>query len=102
MLPIKGKSGAEFRLSQAGLSKEFGHISDVVSILKAIANDISYLLFKTIALNNGQIKLRKTGLTKKQYYTGLSALKNAGLIKKKRRIYHHRTWQNNILYSTHD
>jgi hypothetical protein len=83
MPPIKGKSGAEFRLSQAGLSKEFGNISDAVSILKAIANDISYLLFKTIALNKGQIQLRKTGLTKKQYYTGLSALRKAGLIKKK-------------------
>jgi hypothetical protein len=86
MLPIKEKSGGEFRLSkldQAGLSKEFGHISDVVSILKAIANDISYLLFKTIALNKGQMKLRKSGPSKKQYYIGLSALKKAGLIKKK-------------------
>ena len=76
MLPIKEKSGGEFRLSkldQAGLSKEFGHISDAVSILKAIANDTSYLLFNTIA----------RGPSKKQYYTGLSALKKAGLIKKK-------------------
>ena len=86
MLPIKEKSGGEFRLSkldQAGLSKEFGPISDAVSILKAIANDISYLLFKTIALNKGQMKLRRTGPSKKQYYTALSALKKAGLIKKK-------------------
>ncbi|MDQ6862441.1 MAG: hypothetical protein M3044_01320 [Thermoproteota archaeon] len=86
MLPIKEKSDSEFRLSkldEAGLSKEFGHISDAVSILKAIANDISYLLFKTIALNKGQMKLRKTGPSKKQYYTGLSALKKAGLIRKK-------------------
>jgi hypothetical protein len=85
MLPIK-KSGGEFQLSkldQAGLSKEFGPISDAVGILKAIANDLSYLLFKTIALNKGQMKLRKTGPSKKQYYTGLSALKKAGLIKKK-------------------
>jgi hypothetical protein len=86
MLQIKVKSGGEFRLSrldQAELSKEFGPISDAVSILKAIANDLSYLLFKTIALNKGQMKLRKTGPSKKQYYTGLSALKKAGLIKKK-------------------
>ena len=86
MLPIKEKSGGEFRLSkldQAGLTKEFGPISDAVSILKAIANDISYLLFKTIALNKGQMKLRRTGPSKKQYYTALSALKKAGLIKKK-------------------
>jgi hypothetical protein len=85
MLPIK-KSGGGFQLSkldQAGLSKEFGPISDAVGILKAIANDLSYLLFKTIALNKGQMKLRKTGPSKKQYYTGLSALKKAGLIKKK-------------------
>jgi hypothetical protein len=86
MLPIKEKSGGEFRLSkldQAELSKDFGPISDVESILKAIANDISYLLFKNIALNKGQMKLRKTGPSKKQYYTRLSALKKAGLIKKK-------------------
>ena len=86
MLPIKEKSGGESRLrklDQAGLTKEFGPISDAVSILKAIANDISYLLLKTIALNKGQIRLRKTGPSKKQYYTGLSALRKAGLIKRK-------------------
>jgi len=80
------KSGCEFRLNildYAELSKEFGPISDAVSILKAIANDVSYLLFKTIALNKGQMKLRKTGPSKKQFYTALSALKKAGLIKKK-------------------
>ena len=71
------------KLDQAGLSKEFGPISDAVGILKAIANDLSYLLFKTIALNKGQMKLRKIGPSKKQYYTGLSVLKKAGLIKKK-------------------
>lgn len=88
MPPIKGKSGAEVRLSQAGLPKEFGHISNAVSILKAIANDISYLLFKTIALNNGQIKLRQDLLRSNIIQV---ALKNVGLIKIKRRIYHHRT-----------
>jgi predicted DNA-binding ArsR family transcriptional regulator len=80
------KSGAEFRLSkldQAGTSKELGAVSDAVSILKAIATDTSYLLFKSIALSKGQIKLRKTGPSKKQYYRSLSALKKAGLIKKK-------------------
>jgi hypothetical protein len=78
MLPIKEKSGGEFRLSkldQSGLSKEFGPISDAVSILKAIANDTTYLLFKTIALKKGQMKLTKTGPSKKQYYAGLSDLR---------------------------
>ena len=86
MLPIKEKSGGEFRLSkldQSGLSKEFGPISDAVSILKAIANDTTYLLFKTIALKKGQMKLTKTGPSKKQYYAGLSDLKKAGLIRRK-------------------
>jgi hypothetical protein len=86
MLPIKEKSGGEFQLSkldQAGLSKEFGPISDAVSILKAIANDTSYLLFKTIALETGQMRLTKTGPSKKQYYTSLYDLRKAGLIKKK-------------------
>ena len=86
MHTIKEKGGSQFRLSkleQAELSKEFGPISEAVSILKAIANDIAYLLLKTIALNKGQMRLRKTGPSKKQYYTGLSALKKVGLIKKK-------------------
>jgi hypothetical protein len=71
------------KLDQEGLPIESGHISDAVSILKAIANDTSYLLFNTIALNKDQMKLTKTGPSKKQYYTGLSALKKGGLIKKK-------------------
>src|SRR6266487_4447884 len=86
MHTIKEKGDGQFRLSkleQAELSKEFGPISRAVSILKAIANDIAYLLLKTIALNKGQMRLRKTGPSKKQYYTGLSALKKVGLIKKK-------------------
>ena len=71
------------KLHQEGLPNKSVHISDAVSILKAIANDVSYLLLKTIALNKGQMKLGKIGPSKKQYYTGLSALKKAGLIKKK-------------------
>jgi len=73
MHTIKEKGDGQFRLSkleQAELSKEFGPISRAVSILKAIANDIAYLLLKTIALNKGQMRLRKTGPSKKQYYTG--------------------------------
>ena len=80
------KSGCEFRLNildHAELSKEFGPISDAVSILKAIANDTTHLLFKTIALKKGQMKLTKTGPSKKQYYAGLSDLKKAGLIRRK-------------------
>jgi hypothetical protein len=86
MLPIKEKSDGEFQLSkveQTESSKELGPISDAVSILKAIANDTSYLLFKTIALETGQMRLTKTGPSKKQYYTSLYALRKAGLIKKK-------------------
>lgn len=48
MLTIKEKSGSEFRLrklEQAELSKEFGPISDAVSILKALANAYQKRLF---------------------------------------------------------
>jgi len=54
----------------------------VSDILRAISDDKSLLLFDTIALSSGNtdILIRKLGLTRKQYYSRMYALTNAGLI----------------------
>ena len=54
----------------------------VSDILTAISDDKSLVLFDTIALSSGNtdILIRKLGLTRKQYYSRMYALTNAGLI----------------------
>ena len=59
------------------------NVSDVLNILKAMAHTESYLLLKTIALDNDQGDLNKLQITKKQYHTGISHLLRSGLIKRK-------------------
>jgi DNA-binding HxlR family transcriptional regulator len=57
-------------------------ISDVI---KSISDDKSLSIFKTIADvdSNGEINLkRKSGLTRKQYYSRLSTIMATGLIKR--------------------
>jgi hypothetical protein len=54
----------------------------VSKILTAISDDKSLVLFNAIALSSGEnsdILISKLGLTKKQYYSRMSALTNAGL-----------------------
>jgi predicted transcriptional regulator len=58
-------------------------------VLKAIADDKSLVLFNTIALSKGDtdICLSTLRLTRKQYYSRLSALLKAGLVKRERGKY---------------
>ena len=53
----------------------------VMDVLKTIADDKSLVLFNTIALCNGDIDncLSALELTRKQYYSRLSALLKTGL-----------------------
>jgi hypothetical protein len=57
-----------------------------VRIIRSISDNQSYQLFKTIASSqdtgSGQL-MASSGLTRKQYYSRLSRLMSAGLIKKK-------------------
>jgi hypothetical protein len=55
----------------------------VVDVLKTIADDKSLVLFNTIALSSGDIFISALELTRKQYYSRLSALLKAGLVKRK-------------------
>jgi hypothetical protein len=56
-------------------------LSDVI---KSISDDKSLSIFKTIAdaASNGEIILKKLGLSHKQYYSRLSAIMATGLIKR--------------------
>ena len=56
-----------------------------VEILKSISDDKGLILFNTIALANGEseIQIRKMGLTSKQFYSRISKLTKADLIKRK-------------------
>jgi hypothetical protein len=64
-------------------------MTTVLDILKTIANDKSLVLFNTIALSNydNDICIRALELTRKQYYSRLSALLKAGVVKRVRGKY---------------
>src|SRR3989442_13012654 len=64
------------------------HLS-VENILRALSAGKSLVLLNTIALSNSEseILMSRLGLTRKQYYSRLSALTKAGLIKRRSRRY---------------
>jgi hypothetical protein len=57
----------------------------VSKILTAISDDKSLVLFNAIALSsaNSDMLIYKLGLTRKQYYSRMAALTNAGLISRR-------------------
>ncbi|MGB7952563.1 MAG: hypothetical protein WCF23_01175 [Candidatus Nitrosopolaris sp.] len=61
----------------------------LADILKAIADDKSLVLFNNIANAGGDtdILIRRLDLTRKQYYSRISALLKTGLISRKNRQY---------------
>src|SRR5437899_881613 len=64
--------------------------TSMANLLRAIADDKSLILFNTIALAGGQsdILISRLALTTKQYYSRISALLKAGLIRRNNRQYH--------------
>jgi predicted transcriptional regulator len=58
----------------------------LTSILKKISDDKTLVLFNSIALssssNERQVTLKEMNLSTKQYYSRISGLQNAGLVKK--------------------
>src|SRR5215831_9037039 len=74
-----------------------------VDVLKTIADDKSLVLFNTIALSNGDtdICISALELTRKQYYSRLSALLKAGLVKRERGKYSLTTF-GIIVYNTQE
>lgn len=61
----------------------------ITSILKRISDDKALVLFNSIAVSNGNahISLRQINLSTKQYYSRISGLTSAGLIKKQKGKY---------------
>ena len=61
----------------------------VEHILRTLSVDKSLALFKTLALRSSasDVLRSKLGLTRKQYYSRISALLKAGLIKRRSRYY---------------
>ena len=78
-------------------------MTTVLDILKTIANDKSLVLFNTIALSNcdSDICISSLGFTRKQYYSRLSSLLKAGLVKRERGKYSLTTF-GIIAYHTHE
>jgi hypothetical protein len=62
----------------------------VSDVLSAISDDKSLVLFNTIALASGDstILISRLDLTRKQYYSRMSGLINAGLIRRKNGKYY--------------
>jgi predicted transcriptional regulator len=59
-------------------------VVSVADVLKAISDKKSLELFRIVALVNGtDVLISKIKLTRKQYYSRISRLVNAGLIKRK-------------------
>ena len=64
--------------------------SSVADVLRAISDNMSLDLYKSIANSDGERGddlLARTKITRKQYYSRLSNLTRAGLIKRKHGIY---------------
>lgn len=59
-------------------------VPSITDILKKISDDKTLTLFNSIAVSNGDryIHLREMNLSKKQYYSRLSGLVDAGLIRR--------------------
>jgi len=59
-------------------------MTTVAYVLKTIADDKSLVLFNTIALSNcdSDICIKAIKLTREQYYSRLSALLKAGVVKR--------------------
>ena len=74
----------------------------MTDILKTLSDDKALVLFNTIALANGEseIQIRKMGLTTKQYYSRISKMINANLIRRKNGKYF-LTLLGKIVYEAH-
>jgi hypothetical protein len=66
-------------------------VPSITSVLKKISDDKALTLFNSIAVSNGDeyIPLKEMNLTTKQYYSRISGLLNAGLIKRHKGKYSH-------------
>ena len=64
-------------------------VPSVSDVLKKISDDKALILFNSIAVSDGDryLPLKEMNLTTKQYYSRISGLVNAGLIKRHKGMY---------------
>ena len=74
----------------------------ITDVLKKISDDKTLTLFNSIVVSNedGNILLREMNLSKKQFYSRLSGLMDAGLIRRRKGKYSH-TLVGKIVYDAH-
>src|SRR5215210_288418 len=77
-------------------------LPSITSILKKISDDKALTLFNSIAVSNGDryIPLKEMNLTTKQYYSRISGLLKAGLVKRHKGKYF-LTLLGKIVYDAH-
>ena len=77
-------------------------VPSITDVLKKISDDKTLTLFNSIAVSHGggDIRLREMNLTKKQYYSRLSGLMDAGLIRRLKGMYS-LTLVGKIVYDAH-
>jgi hypothetical protein len=77
-------------------------VPSITSIMKKISDDKALTLFNSIAVSNGDkyIPLKELNLTTKQYYSRVSGLLNAGLIKRHKGKYS-LTLLGKVVYDSH-
>jgi len=66
-----------------------GHAS-LANVLRSISDDKSLSIFQLISDvdSNGEIRIKKLGLSRKQYYSRMAAMMATGLIKRRSGIYY--------------
>ena len=84
------------------MHKAEARVPSISYILKKISDDKALALFNNIALtqDNGHTTLKEMNLSTKQYYSRISGLTSAGLIKKKQGQYH-LTSLGKVVYNAH-
>ena len=67
-----------------------GGYASLADVLRSISDDKSLSIFRLIGdvNSNGEISLKRLGLSSKQYYSKMSAMMATGLIKRQRGIYY--------------
>ena len=67
-----------------------GNNMSLANVLKSISDDKSLSIFQAIAdvNSNGEISIKKLGISRKQYYSRISAMMETGLIKKRNGRYY--------------
>jgi hypothetical protein len=74
----------------AQIQRQKGGHASLADVLRSIADDKSLSIFQLIGdvNSNGEIHLKKLGLSNKQYYSRMAAMMATNLVKRQRGIYY--------------